>query len=159
MVFLIVVSQHRSRAKLKQPKIKSNFFTARDNDIFTKSDGVRGKEERGRKGSKKRDEKTFEIWKVIGSAASRDNLSMKRRILFFIRFFFFIRYSVLLSFSLFFFFVLLRNLQTLLVLLLTWPNLRTAGDFDFSNDRTLRGMARNIKSTCLHESDRFWFEG
>lgn len=103
MVFLIVVSQHRSRAKLKQPKIKSNFFTARDNDIFTKSDGVRGKEERGRKGSKKRDEKTFEIWKVIGSAASRDNLSMKRRILFFIRFFFFIRYSVLLSFSLFFF--------------------------------------------------------
>lgn len=156
MVFLIVVSQHRSRAKLKQPKIKSNFFTARDNDIFTKSDGVRGKEERGRKGSKKRDEKTFEIWKVIGSAASRDNLSMKRRILGF-SFLFVIPFFYRSLF--FFFFVFLRNLQTLLVLLLTWPNLRTAGDFDFSNDRTLRGMARNIKSTCLHDSDRFWFEG
>lgn len=47
MVFLIVVSQHRSRAKLKQPKIKSNFFTARDNDIFTKSEGCEEKRKEG----------------------------------------------------------------------------------------------------------------
>lgn len=76
-----------------------------------------GCEEKRKEGGREARNETRRLSKfgMIGSAASRDNLSMKRRILGF-SFLFVIPFFYRSLF--FFFFVFLRNLQTLLVLLL-----------------------------------------
>lgn len=121
-------------------------FLQRATMMFTKSDEMRGKEKREEgKQETRREEFRNGMIRSAASIDQRQSLDEAKNSRFF---FFSIRYSLLPFFchSLFFLFlILLHNVQiTLLVLLLTWPNLPTAGDFDFSNDRTLRGKARNI---------------